>query len=624
MTRAPHRRVSIGACRSASLEERADGSMVLRSDVPLGAGHATLIDALEHWAQAAPTRPLVAKRANGGDWVRISYAEMLQRARAVGAALVERGLDAERPIAILSENDLEHLTLAMGAMLAGVPISPISPAYSLVSKDFGKLRHILGTITPGLVFAADGDMFANAIASCVGAGTEVMLTRGAVPGRMTTPFAQLLATQPGAALDAARRRVTPETIVKFLFTSGSTRQPKGVTTTQRMLCANQQMIRQAMAFLAQEPPVLVDWLPWNHTFGGSHNVGIVLVNGGTLYIDEGRPTAQGIGETLRNLREIAPTVYFNVPKGFEEIAAAMENDLVLRESLFSRVQAFFYSGAGLSQAVWDQLDRLAERTVGERIRIFTGLGMTETAPSCTFAVGDVVESGYIGLPCPGVDVKLVPTSDKVEIRFRGPNVMPGYWRAPEQTAEAFDDEGFYRTGDAVRFVDPKDPNAGLMFDGRIAEDFKLSTGTFVSVGPLRARIILDGAPCVQDIVVTGLNRDDVGILIFPRLDECRRQAGLGAAASVADVLRSPAVRAFFQALVDRQWAAGTGSATRVARAHVLAEPPSIDHGELTDKGSINQRAVLNHRAAVVDAIYRGREADPWLLLPQKAAVAVSH
>jgi len=389
-----------------------------------------------------------------------------------------------------------------------------------------------------------------------------------------------------------------------------------------MLCANQQMIRQTLSFLAEEPPVLVDWLPWNHTFGGSHNVGIALVNGGTLYIDEGRPTAQGIGETLRNLREIAPTVYFNVPKGFEEIAAAMENDDRLRNMLYSRVKAFFFSGAGLSQTVWDQLDRLGERTVGERICMFTGLGMTETAPSCTFAVGTAVRSGHVGLPCPGVEVKLVPAAEKLEIRFRGPNVMPGYWRAPEQSAEVFDDEGYYCTGDAVLMIDPANPNAGLKFDGRLAEDFKLSTGTFVSVGPLRARVISDGAPYVQDVVVTGLNRDDVGILIFARLDECRRLAGVAVSTgTAADVLNAPAVRAFFQALVDRQWQAGTGSANRVARAHVLVDPPSIDQGEITDKGSINQRAVLKNRAALVDALYVDATAGLRFLLPQRTLPA---
>ncbi|HET9207876.1 MAG TPA: AMP-binding protein, partial [Burkholderiaceae bacterium] len=366
-------------------------------------------------------------------------------------------------------------------------------------------------------------------------------------------------------------------------------------------------------FLAEEPPVLVDWLPWNHTFGGNHNVGITLANGGTLYIDDGKPTPAGIAETLRNLREISPTVYFNVPKGFEEIARAMNSDAQLRRSLFARCKAFMFAGAGLSQAVWEQLDAHGAATIGERLRIITGLGMTETAPSCTFAVGPDTRSGQIGLPAPGVEVKLVPEGDKTEIRFRGPNVMPGYWRAPEQTRDAFDDEGYYRTGDAVRWVDASDPRRGLLFDGRTAEDFKLSTGTFVSVGPLRARIIEAGDPCVQDAVITGLNRDRVGALVFPRLDACRRLAGCGDDVPAAQVLQNPAVRAHFQTMLDTLAAQATGSANRLARICMLAEPPSIDKGELTDKNSINQRAVLQHRAAAVDALYDGHGSDPLIL-----------
>lgn len=610
-----YRAIAVGGCLQASVEHRADGTTVLRSTEPLGSYPARLTDCLEHWAQAAPDRTFVAKRDGGGPWRRISYGEMRERARAVGAALVARGLSPERPVAILSDNDLEHLTLALGAMYAGVPYAPVSPAYSLVSRDYGRLRHILGKLTPGLVFAA-GPAYAAAIEATVPAEVEVVLTQGTLPGRRCTPFDALLAGGDTAALQAAYALVGPGTIAKFLFTSGSTKLPKGVINTQRMLCSNQQMLRQCLAFLAEEPPVLVDWLPWNHTFGGNHNVGIVLYNGGTLYIDEGKPTPQGIGETLRNLREIAPTIYFNVPKGFEEIAAAMQRDEALRRSLFSRVKAFFFAGAGLSQAVWDELDRLAEQTVGERIPMLTGLGMTETAPSSMFALRPDISAGHIGLPCPGVEVKLVPMGEKTEVRFRGPNVMPGYWREPQLTADAFDEEGFYRTGDAVRWVDPADPQRGLLFDGRVAEDFKLSTGTFVSVGPLRARVVTLGAPYLQDAVIAAPDRDEIGVLLFPRLEECRQLAGLPAGASPGEVLRAAPVRAFFQQLIDRLWREGTGSSNRVARALLLEEPPSIDRGEITDKGSINQRAVLSHRAAAVEALYRGEAQQSLLLLPQ--------
>jgi feruloyl-CoA synthase len=616
----PYRAAHIGGCLAATVEKRAGGVQVLRSTEALQAFPERLTDKLEAWADQAPDRVFMAKRHGGGDWRTISYAQMLQRARAVGQALAERGLSVERPIAILSDNDLEHITLAMGAMWAGISYTPVSPAYSLVSQDYGKLRHILGTITPGLVFASSASAYGRAIAATVGDDVEVVLGEGALDGRASTLFDALLAATPGAAIDAAHAQVGPDTIVKFLFTSGSTKAPKGVVNTHRMMCANQQMLRQSLVFLGEEPPVLVDWLPWNHTFGGNHNVGIALYNGGTLYIDEGKPTPAGIGETLRNLREISPTIYFNVPKGFEEIASAMEHDEPLRRSLFKRVKAFFYSGAGLSSHVWEQLESLGERTVGERIPMMTGLGMTETAPSSTFAVKPGIQSGHIGLPCPGVEVKLVPMEGKTEVRFRGPNVMPGYWREPALTAQAFDDEGYYCTGDAAKFVDAADPQRGLMFDGRIAEDFKLSTGTFVSVGPLRARLIAAGAPYLQDAVVTGIDRDDVGILFFPRVDECRKLAALPADAPAGAVLGHAAVRALFQRLVDQFWREGTGSANRVARAMVLVEPPSIDKGEITDKGSINQRAVLTHRAALVARLHAAEAGqDAAVLLANRAS-----
>lgn len=620
-----YRPAELGGVLDASFERRADGCQLMRSTEALGWYPERLTDALEQWAAQAPERTLVARRDARapwlGDWRRISYAQMLQRVQAVGQALVDLGLSAERPVAILSDNDLEHLTLALAAMWVGVPYVPVSSAYSLISQDHAKLRHILATVTPGLVFASS-PAYAKAIEAVVPHETPLLLTEGRLDDRDVQLFEQLLATVPGEGAARAHARVGPDTIAKFLFTSGSTKQPKGVINTQRMLCANQQMLRQCMIFLAHQPPVLVDWLPWNHTFGGNHNVGIALYNGGTLYIDDGKPTPRGMAQTLRNLREISPTVYFNVPKGFEEIATAMDGDPLLRKTLFAQVKAFMFAGAGLSQAVWDKLDAHGEAEVGERVRIITGLGMTETAPSCTFAVGTDVRSGWIGLPLPGVELKLVPEDArdphaKTEIRFRGPHVMPGYWRAPEQTRDAFDEEGFYKTGDAVKFIDPDQPRRGLLFDGRTAEDFKLSTGTFVSVGPLRAKVTAAGHPCVQDVVVTGLNRDEVGLLVFPRADECCKLAGLPAGTPLPEVLHQPPVRDFFQQLANTLWASGTGSANRPARWHVLAEPPAIDQGEVTDKGSINQRAVLAARSALVEALYEGQASDPFLILPQR-------
>ena len=601
-----HRAPRVGGCLAGHAEPLPGGGWRLRANEPLEAYPARLTDRLEHFARSAPDRVFAAQRDGtraGRPWRTIGYAQMLERVQRVAEALAARDLSAERPIAIVSGNDLEHLTLALAALWVGVPYAPVSPAYSLLSQDFARLRHVLGVLRPGLVFASRIEPYARALEAACPPGAERVVGGGSGG----TPFDELLAATPGAAAARAHAAVGPDTIAKFLFTSGSTRDPKGVITTHRMWCANLQQIRQCFAFLADAPPVLVDWLPWNHVFGGSHNIGIALYNGGTLYIDEGKPVPGAIGETIANLREIAPTVYFNVPKGFEEIARACAHDEALRRSLFSRVQAFMFAGAGLSQAVWDELDRLGEATIGERIPVFTGLGMTETAPSCTFALGaahgEAVRSGDIGLPVPGVEVKLLPAGDKFEIRFRGPNVMPGYWRAPAETAAAFDDEGFYRTGDAARLRDAGDPTRGLVFDGRLGEDFKLATGTFVSVGPLRTRAVLAGHPLVQEVVVAGADRDVVGLLVFVRLDDARRLAGLPAEAPPAAVCGHAAVRGFFQRWLDGLHAEGTGSASRPARALLLEEPPSIDRGELTDKGSINQRAVLQRRAELVQRLF---------------------
>jgi feruloyl-CoA synthase len=589
--------------------EGAPGVSYLKAQQALRDYPPRLTDRLRHWANTVPERPFLARRhqqADGksGDWREVSYGQAWEAARGIAQGLLDRGLSVDRPVVLLSENDLEHALLAMGCMVAGVPFVPVSPPYSLISQDYAKLRHVLGTVTPGLVFAADGARYGKAIQACVGDGVEVILTQGTLSdARASTPFAELMATVPTDAVDAAMQATGPDTIVKFLFTSGSTTLPKAVINTHRMWCANQQQMTQSMPVITEEPLVLLDWLPWNHTFGGNHNFGMVVYNGGTLYIDDGKPAPHLIGETLRNLREVAPTVYFNVPAGFEAIANAMQTDAVLRRNLLSRVKMFFYAGAGLSQPVWDSLSASQEAELGQRIVMTTSMGMTESSPFALFVTNPNVKAGDLGVPAPGLEIKLVKTGDKTELRYRGPNITPGYWRAPEETAKHFDDEGFFCSGDAVKWIDEGDIHQGLRFDGRIAEDFKLATGTFVSVGPMRGQIIAAGAPCVQDVVITGLGQHEVGAMVFPNLAACRALSGLGADASVAQVLACAPVRAHFQALLDKLAERSTGSASRVARLCLLAEPPTIDRSEITDKGSINQRAVLAQRAATVQALH---------------------
>lgn len=604
--RAPrYRAVSIGHAPVEVTEEH--GVLHMRSLEPLAELPARLLDRLVHWARVRPEQTFIAARQADGDWRRVSYAQMLESVRAIAQALLSYGLSADKPLALLSGNDIEHLQVALGAMYAGIPYCPVSPAYSLLSQDFAKLRHVCDLLQPGLVFVSDAAAYQRAIDAVLPAETPLISVRGHVPGRAQVSFASLLQTPGGSAADQAFNATGPDSIAKFLFTSGSTKLPKAVITTQRMLCANQQMLLQTFPVFGEEPPVLVDWLPWNHTFGGSHNVGIVLYNGGTFYLDAGKPTAQGFAETLRNLKEVSPTAYLTVPKGWEELVSALEQDAELRECFFARMKLFFFAAAGLSQSVWDRLDRVAEQHCAERIRMMAGLGMTEAAPSCTFTTGPLSMAGYIGLPAPGCEVRLVPVDGKFEGRFRGPHIMPGYWRAPEQTAEVFDEQGFYCSGDAIKLADPNQPQLGLMFDGRIAEDFKLSSGVFVSVGPLRNRAVLEGSPYVQDLVITAPDRECLGALVFPRLYECRRLAGLNADASDAEVLASAPVREWFGDWLQRLNRDATGNASRLEWIALLDEPASIDRGEITDKGSINQRAVLQWRAAKVEALYRGED-----------------
>jgi feruloyl-CoA synthase len=600
---APFRAVRFGP-RDTDMVRRADGTLLLRSPHPLRPYPTKITERLVYWAEQSPERTFVAQRDAAGAWRKLSYAETLAAVRRIGQALLRRPLSAERTIAILSDNSIEHLLLALAAQHVGIPYGPISSAYSLVSDDFGKLRHVLGLLTPGLVFAQSGERFGRALAFSVPADCEVVVVEGQPEQRSATRFSELLATEPTTAVDEAFAKVGPDTVAKILFTSGSTGMPKGVINTQRMLCANQQQILQTFPFLGEEPPVIIDWLVWNHTFGGNHNVGMMLYNGGALYIDEGKPTPAAIEKTVANLREIAPTLYFNVPKGFEELVKYFRRESRLRETFFSRVKMLFYAGAGMPQYVWDALEELALETVGERIVITTGLGCTESGPSALFANWAGGFAGLLGVPVAGLELKLVPSEDKLEARYRGPNVTPGYWRQAEATRASFDEEGFYCTGDALRLVDLQRPEAGMVFDGRIAEDFKLLTGTWVRVGTRRAAVIAAGAPLVQDVVIAGHDREYLAAILFPHLEACRALApDLPADAHADFVVLHPVVREKVQGFLDRLAAASTGSATRIARALLAEVPPSMDAGELTDKGSVNQRSVLRNRAALVEELY---------------------
>ena len=600
----PLRPVRLGPA-SVDIERRADGAMVLRSPRPLDAYPEKLTERLAHWANAAPERIFLSQRDGAAGWRSLSYREAYASVRAIAAALLERPLSPERPIAILSGNDIEHALLGLAAMHVGIPYAPISVPYSLVSRDFKKLKAIIEILTPGLLFAADGTAFAPAMAATVPADVEIVVTANPAAGRPMTPFTELLRARVSPTVEEAHAKVDAGTIAKILFTSGSTGQPKGVINTQRMLCANQAMIRGGLAFLNDgEPPVLLDWLPWNHTYGSNHNFGLVLDCGGSLYIDEGKPMPGAIEATARNLRDIAPTVYFNVPKGFEMLLPHLAADRALRETFFSRLKLMFYAGAGLSQHVHDAFQELAVNTVGERIMFLTSLGSTETAPAALACSWESEQIGNIGLPLPGLELKLVPNEGKLETRMKGPNVTPGYWRAPTLTAAAFDEEGFYKIGDALKFADPADPAKGLLFDGRIAEDFKLATGTWVSVGPLRMAFIAHCAPFARDVVFAGPDRDELGALVIPDVEACRKLAAdLPPDATAAVVLASPQVRTAFAQLLNALADPSRGTSGRVGRAILLSEPPSLDVGEVTDKGSINQRAVLAHRAALVEELY---------------------
>ncbi len=577
------------------------GDTRLRSPAPLGDHDRSVGVFLERWAEMAPDRPFLRERGPDGAWRGPTYREARDQVHRLATGLLRLGLGPDRPVLILSDNGVDHGLLTLAAMHIGVPVAPVSPAYSLVSRDFAKLRRIAAFTDPGLVYVADHVRFAPALAAISADHRGVVVSGTARDGQDgLRSVAGLGAELDRAAVSRQFDQVGPDTIAKLLFTSGSTGEPKAVITTQRMLTANQQAKAQVWPFLTEEPPVIVDWLPWSHTFGANHNFNLVLRHGGTLHVDAGRPMPPLFAQTITNLREVAPTICFNVPRGYDLLVAALREDAALRRTFFSRLRVLFSAAAALPGHLWDALLEMGRATGGHPVPLVSAWGSTETAPLATDCHFQADQSGVIGLPIPGTELRLVPAGPKLEVRVRGPNVTPGYWRRPDLTAAAFDEEGFYRIGDAVRFVDPDRPERGLLFDGRVSEDFKLDTGTWVNVGVLRVRAIAALAPVAQDAVLTGHDRSAVGLLVFPNLAACRALApDLPADAPLDRVLGHPAVRARVAAGLEALRADGRGSSTYPTRAILLEEPPSIDRGEITDKGYLNQRAVLTSRAAIV-------------------------
>ena len=578
-----------------------DGTIYVDQRDPLPPYPDRITEPLLEWAERVPDRTLYADRSPDGNWRRLSFADAVAGMKALGQYLLDAGLSEKHPLVILSGNSVEHALLALAAIHTGIPYAAVSPAYSLVSKDYARLKDVFAAISPGMVYAADADRFRPAI-EAVAPDIPRLFSTGAQAGETT--FADALATAATDDVDKAFAAVTPDTVAKFLFTSGSTGTPKAVMNTHRMICSNQAMCLEVFAYFRTEPPVLLDWAPWHHTAGGNKLFFLAIFAGGTLYVDDGNPTPEGVVKTVRNLKEISPNWYFNVPKGFEALIPYLEEDRQLRESLFRDLKMFWYAGAGMAQHTWEALERLAVETVGERIIIGAGLGATETAPAALMCTWPAERAGNVGLPCPGMNLKLVPFEGKLDARVKGPNITPGYWNAPELTAKAFDEEGYYCFGDAVRPVDPEDISAGFYFDGRTAENFKLDTGTWVATGALRTHFIDHFGGAARDVAIAGADQPYLSALVFPDFGALRRIAGTDET-DHASLIENNAVRAFFAEKIQSLAEQATGSSTLIRKLVLVDPPPSMDAGELTDKGSINQRAVLRNRADIVDGIYAG-------------------
>jgi len=608
--KAPHRPIAFGST-AVDCEKAADGSLRLRSRVALASYDHNAARLFRAAAERNPRGIFLAERAGDG-WCKVGYREARQKVDAIAQSLIERGLSVERPLMILSGNSIDHALLMLAGFTAGIPVAPVSVAYSLQSQDHEKLKEIAKLLRPGLVYVADTAPFGKALAALDLKGVEIVANRNGGAVEKVTAFAELERARP-TAVEGAVAAITPDTIAKFLLTSGSTGLPKAVINTHRMLTANQQQLLQVWPFVAEQPLTLLDWLPWNHTFGGNHDINLVLRHAGTLYIDAGRPLPSLIGETVRNLADVKPTIYLNVPAGYAALLPFLEKDDAVARNFFSELRLIFYAGASLPQDLWERLEALSTRAIGQRVPMASSWGTTETAPLALAAQSLAERAGIIGTPVPGVEMKLVPSGNKLEIRVRGPNVTPGYWKRPDLTAAAFDEEGFYRPGDAVRFDDPDHPSKGFVFDGRLAEDFKLMTGTWVTVGLLRVAALAAASPALQDAIVAGHDRECVGLLAWPNPAGCKNLIGAGAPENLAALLAHRDVRGHIERMLTQFNAGQSGRSHRVGRVLLLHEPPSIDANEITDKGYINQRLALERHAAAVERLFAA-DPDPEVIV----------
>ncbi len=590
------------AVPDVSMERRSDGTVVISSNTPLRKTSATVGEWLERWAHETPDRTFIAQRDRpGAPWREVTYREAWRSVLSIATALLDRDLSPERPLAVLSDNSIEVLLVSLAAIQIGVPVVSVTSAYSLLATDYSKLGAMIALSTPGMIYADDGERYGKALAAIADHGTfEVVSLANIRPA--DTALHDLVVAADEGRVRAAMAAVGPDTITRILFTSGSTGAPKGVINTQRMHTTMAEARTQLWPILERMPPVIVDWLPWSHTFGANHNLFLILRNGGTMYIDAGRPAPGLMDTTLANIREVRPNIFLNVPRGFDMLVDVMDRDEEFRRQFFGSVKVMFYAGAALGIETWKRLQEHSIAAIGAVTPTLTAWGATETSPVATDCHYMADRNGNIGVPIPGCQVKLLPSGDKIEARIKGPNVTPGYFRSPELTAQAFDEEGFYRIGDALRLADEQDPNRGMIFDGRISEDFKLRTATWVNVGVIKSRAVAALSPVAQEVVVTGQDADRIGFLIFPNLPACRALSGLPAEATPDEVLSSASVvervRKGMRALRDE----GGGSSSYAAAAIILGKPPSIDDGEITDKGYINQRRVLACRADLVEAL----------------------